>query len=147
MDLTEAIEHLGLAKSVPGLTDAIDRSESLIRRMRAALLDLGGHEDMDVVAFGSLARREYTAASDVDHSVLVGAMPDNPAAPRELLQRVDERLAEEALTDGAPKTPGTSGLFGRATGVFDIVNQVGLEGDTNFTHTIRMEITLSANLG
>lgn len=140
MNLAEAINYLELGDAVPGLSGAVGRSEELIDRMRTALSASGVETAMDVVAFGSLARREYTPASDVDYLVLVADMPDDPAAPRELRQRVEAELAKEANADGASKAPGATGLFGRATGIFDIVNQVGLEGDTNFTHTIRMEI-------
>ncbi|MEZ0053709.1 hypothetical protein ABIA30_004742 [Mycobacterium sp. MAA66] len=95
---------------------------------------------MDVVAFGSLARQEYTPASDVDYLVLVDTMPADPAVPHELLGRIRDCLNVEAAADGSSKSPGASGLFGRATGIFDIINQVGLEGDTNSTHTVRMEV-------
>lgn len=140
MELGEAITHLGLAGSVPGLSAAVDRSEQIIGKMRAAFTAFETDGAMDVVAFGSLARREYTQASDVDYLVLVDTMPSDPMAPRALLQLVKDRIADEAESDGAPKGPGTTGLFGKAIGIFDVINQVGLEGDTNFTHTIRMEI-------
>jgi len=140
MNLIEAIAHLDMADSLPGLTAAVERSHDLIGRMRTRLADHGGEGTMDVVAFRSLARREYTAASDVDYLVIVNAMPDDPAAPRELMQKVKDLITEEAEAAGAPKNPGTSGLFGRATGIFDIIHQVGLLDDTNHTHTVRMEI-------
>ena len=141
MNLVEAIAHLNLADSVPGLTAAAGRSDDLIERMRNGLAGHGADGKMDVVAFGSLARREYTDASDVDYLVIVNAMPDDPAAPRALVQKVDELVAEEAqAAKTESKAPGNTGLFGRATGIFDIVHQVGLEGDTNHTHTARMEI-------
>ena len=140
MDLVESIAHLGLDGSVPGPRDAVERSVQTTKRMRTALSDFDAAGGMDVVVFGSLARQEYTTASDVDYLVLVNAVPSNPAAPRALLQRVKDFLADEAAADGSKKAPGTSGIFGRSTGVFDIINQVGLEGDTNSTHTVRMEI-------
>lgn len=140
MDLADSIVHLGLADSVPGLRTAMRRSQETTDRMRAALSDFDASETMDVVAFGSLARQEYTTASDVDYLVLVDGTPPDPAAPRALLRRIKECVAAEAMADDTPKAPGTSGLFGRATGIFDIINQVGLEGDTNSTHTVRMEI-------
>lgn len=140
MDLSQSIAHLDLQDSVPGLTATIARSENTIEQMRR---DLSGATDasaMDVVAFGSLARREYTQASDIDYLVLVDTTPDNPAAARDLLQLVKAAVKKEAEANAAPKEPGTSGLFGKAVGTFDIINQVGLLGDTNFTHTARMEI-------
>lgn len=140
MDLVESIAHLGLVGSVPGLSAAIERSAETTKRIRTALADFDGDGAMTVVAFGSLARQEYTIASDVDYLVLVDAMPADPAAPLALLQKVKETLAEEEAADGTEKAPGATGLFGRATGIFDIINQVGLEGDTNSTHTVRMEI-------
>lgn len=141
MDLTEAIVALGLQGAVPGLTSSIARSGAAIGRLREALANFDlGDGAMDVVAFGSLARQEYTAASDIDYLVLVDQMPSDPSVPHTLLQLVRAAaLAEEDL-DGVGKKPGDTGLFGRAVGIFDVINQIGLEGDTNFTHTVRMEI-------
>lgn len=140
MDLSQSIAHLDLQDSVPGLTATIARSEKTIEQMRRDLSEATDAGAMDVVAFGSLARREYTQASDIDYLVLVDTTPDNPAAARDLLQLVKAALKREAEANGAPKEPGASGLFGKAVGTFDIINQVGLLGDTNFTHTARMEI-------
>jgi predicted nucleotidyltransferase len=140
VDLAESIADLGLTDSVPGLSAAIERSHSTINRMRTVLSDFDTGGAMGVVAFGSLARQEYTTASDLDYLVLVNSLPVEPAAPRALLQRINNLLADEAAADGVPKAPGASGLFGRAIGVFDVINQVGLESDTNSTHTVRMEI-------
>ncbi|MDX1873414.1 DUF294 nucleotidyltransferase-like domain-containing protein [Mycolicibacterium sp. 120266] len=140
MNLTEAIAQLGLSDSVTGLSAAVNRSEDLIARMRSALEDQGT-DGMDVIACGSLARREYTLASDVDYLVIVNAMPAHPAAARELVARVKELIAQEAAEPGATsKDPGTSGLFARATGLFDVIERIGLQDDTNHTHTVRMEI-------
>ncbi|OBK25578.1 hypothetical protein A5635_15585 [Mycobacterium asiaticum] len=100
---------------------------------------------IDVVAFGSLARREYTLASDVDYLVLVADLPEDPAAPREILGQVKDFLKREAEVEGAAtKDPGSSQLFGVTAGIYDILNQVGLEDDTNTTHTRRMEILLES---
>jgi predicted nucleotidyltransferase len=142
MNLVEAIAETGLTDSVPGLTASARRSDELIARMRDELAKHGVDDEMDVFAFGSLARREYTVASDVDYLVIVDSMPDDMGAPRALVERVQALIAEETRADGAStsKNPGTSGLFGRATGIFDIVQQVGLQDDTNHTHTVRMEI-------
>jgi predicted nucleotidyltransferase len=141
MNLTEAITHLRLSESVPGLSTAVDCSEDLIRRMRSALEGHGADGKMDVIACGSLARREYTIASDVDYLVIVNAMPEHPAAARELVSKVKDLISEEALRAGASgKDPGTSGLFARATGLFDVIERIGLQDDTNHTHTVRMEI-------
>lgn len=141
MNLIESISHLGLTDSTPGLTATAARSDELIERMRSGLAGHGADGKLDVVAFGSLARREYTDASDVDYLVIVNAMPDDPATPRALVQKVNELIAAEAdAAKTTSKAPGTSGLFGTAAGIFDIVDQVGLEGDTNHTHTRRMEI-------
>jgi hypothetical protein len=90
------------------------------------------------------ARRTLTntVASDVDYLVIVDAIPTDLSAPRRLVDKVEALIAEESTAAGASasKAPGTSGLFGKATGIFDIIHQVGLLGDTNHTHTARMEI-------
>lgn len=150
MDINGAIEHLGLAGQLPALASAVDRSEDFIARMRSALHDwaeTGGIDarGIDVVAFGSVARREYTLASDVDYLVLLTELPEDPAAPREILHHVKDLLDREAEAEGASsKDPGASQLFGVTVGTYDILNQVGLEGDTNTTHTRRMEILLES---
>lgn len=141
MNLTEAIAHLDLSDAVPSLIAAVNSSEDLIARMRSALVDDGAERTMDVVACGSLARREYTLGSDVDYLVIVNAMPEHPKAARELVAKVKALIDEEANQAGATaKDPGTSGLFARATGLFDVIERIGLQDDTNHTHTVRMEI-------
>lgn|GEM_PF-5285195 len=75
MNLSEAITAVGLSGAVSGLSAAVENSEALISRMRSALQGYDDDGAMDVVACGSLARREYTLASDVDYLVIVNAMP------------------------------------------------------------------------
>jgi predicted nucleotidyltransferase len=94
VDLVEAIGFLGLTGSVPGLSAAIERSDETTRRIRSALSDFDAGGTMDVVAFGSLARQEYTPASDVDYLVLVQHHASGscgatraPAADKEVSQR------------------------------------------------------------
>ena len=96
MNLTEAIAHLDLSDAVPSLIAAVNSSEDLIARMRSALVDDGAERTMDVVACGSLARREYTLGSDVDYLVIVNAMPEHPKAARELVAKVKALIDEEA---------------------------------------------------
>lgn len=96
-----------------------------------------------MVGFGSLARREMTHESDFDYLVLALSLTDDPESPVALLRRANELrrvwLTEEGHTDGeAVAPPGTSGVFGRAAGAFDLVDKIGLQDDTNHSMTRRM---------
>lgn len=50
-------------------TDAIEVQGRLLQRLRRFT-----SEDVDVVVFGSLARREWTSGSDVDWTMLIGSV-------------------------------------------------------------------------
>jgi len=101
MNLVEAIAHLGLTNAVPGLSASQRRSDDLIAQMRDELAGYGAGGTMDVLACGSLARREYTLGSDIDWLVVVNAMPEHPAAARNLVVRVKECVSKEAAKEGS----------------------------------------------
>lgn len=100
------------------------------------------HTNVDLIAFGSLARREATDESDFDYLVLVDGIPRNPRLPSELLQLADSLRREWATADGHDgdevRQPGATGLFGSVVGAFDLIEQIGLERDTNHSLTRRM---------
>lgn len=125
----------------PRIAMARQLSDERIAKARAALRG-GPDEGLDVVGFGSLARREMTGESDFDYLVLALRLPDDPDAPVALLRRADDLrrvwLAEEGHTAELAPPPGASGVFGRAVGAFDLVDKIGLQDDTNHSMTRRM---------
>lgn len=133
--------------SYPHLAKARTLSNERIDRARAELSSSAG-DGLDVVGFGSLARREMTEESDFDFLVLALQLTRDPDAPVNLLRRADDLrrawLVDEGHTDELGQTdkkvnpPGKSGVFGRAVGAFDLVDKIGLQDDTNHSMTRRM---------
>lgn len=90
---------------------------------------LGGFtksQGLDVVAFGSMAREEMAPDSDFDYLVVANEIV---TAPR--LVEIFRQAALSALDKIGAERPGSSGLFGRMIGAPDILNQIGLDEDTN----------------
>lgn len=110
-------------------------------RLAVARETLGGGRNgrLDVVAFGSLARGEMTSESDFDYLVLAGELPNSPHATIDLLKRADDLRREWGTAEGHDvRQPGASGLFGTAVGAFEMIDQIGLQADTNHSLTRRM---------
>ncbi|HEY0949332.1 hypothetical protein [Nocardioides sp.] len=99
-------------------------------------------DELDVVAFGSLARLEVTAESDFDYLVLAAGVPATPTAATDLLRAADELRATWAQEEGREGSevspPGATNIFGRTVGAFELVDQIGLQEDTNHSTTRRM---------
>lgn len=97
--------------------------------------------DTSVVVFGSLARREWTVASDVDWTLLV----DSAADPlhRQVAREFTRRLTQADLTG-----PGPAGVFGTISFSHELIHWIGGEQDTNTNMTRRVLLLLeSASLG
>lgn len=94
-------------------------------------------EDSEVVVFGSLARREWTAKSDVDWTLLVDGQVS--LGHQEVVVEIRDKLAGA----GYP-APGVSGVFGGFSVSHDIVHRIGGEGDTNLNTTRRVLLLLES---
>lgn len=119
----------------PSLRAACELSEERLLDARNGLLERvpASTDAMDVVVFGSLARLESTAKSDFDFLVVAHGLPENVDVTRRLVSAcydVSERLNLDE--------PGATGLFGRVVGAADLTERIGLEYDTNATHSRRM---------
>jgi predicted nucleotidyltransferase len=88
-------------------------------------------EDTTVVVFGSLARGEYTAGSDIDWVLLV----DGIANPEHLTSSLEIR---EWLLKNKYKQPGREGTFGGLVFAGDLIHRIGGEDDTNANTTVRL---------
>jgi hypothetical protein len=93
--------------------------------------------DVDIVVFGSLARREWTSGSDVDWTMLIDgqANSEHKLAARE----VDRTVANLNLNK-----PGAEGIFGSIAFGHDIIHHIGGQADSNRNMTQRVLLLLEA---
>ena len=84
-----------------------------------------------IIVFGSLARGEWTAKSDVDWTLLI----DSPADPghREAVHKITHKLEDAKYVK-----PGRTGVFGNMAFSHDIIHQIGGQRDTNHNTTQRI---------
>src|SRR3954453_4733377 len=98
---------------------AAARAHTARRRaeLEALLRDLSP-SDTSIVVFGSLARGEYTAGSDVDWTLLIdGQADEGHYAQAQAIAQVLERERYGA--------PGPSGVFGNVAFSHPILHQIG----------------------
>jgi hypothetical protein len=104
--------------------------------------------DVEVVVFGSLARREWTSGSDVDWTLLVDGQADlrHRDSAREVGKIVGTGKTQEALRfNGVPLTgPGAEGIFGNMAFSHEIVHHIGGQADTNRNTPQRILLLLEA---
>lgn len=140
-DLRQALEQAGWQDlALPNLHSAYELSEQRIGAARAQLReDLSdGGPDLDVVAFGSLARREMTTASDLDWLVVVHSVDKEPGTVARALDAADGLRSILGGEGGLIAPPGSSGVFGQMVSAVDLVEVIGLQDDTNHSHTRRI---------
>jgi predicted nucleotidyltransferase len=141
--LREVAEKLELGHDIDALFEAADYSEGIIGDAKQALHKAVplGDVDVDVILLGSYARREASASSDFDYLIVPHSLPsqDEIRRTRELVQAVDEFIEKLAQTEDetGARRPGASGLFGTIQSAADLVERIGLDQDTNATHTRR----------
>lgn len=126
-ELENTARELGIHHELPALREAAAYSLDRIQFARGWLQGHLGNTatHSDVVAFGSLARHEFTAASDFDYLVLSHELDPNPRGPRNLLDTVDKLRQEFAMGQaGSPKpevrAPGSTKLFGVTLSAVDL---------------------------
>ncbi|HEV7591406.1 MAG TPA: DUF294 nucleotidyltransferase-like domain-containing protein [Longimicrobium sp.] len=120
----------------PSITKARADALTVIDRLQAGL---GGHvpPDTSFVVYGSLARREFTAGSDLDWTLLL----DGPSDPA---HREAEILLRRRLEELEFKEPNPVGTFGRLTVSHDLIHKIGGEDDTNRNTTQRILLLLES---
>jgi hypothetical protein len=121
---------VGLANLITARTTTVAKLCTLARHLRQNLPT--GHS-LDVVAFGSLARLEASDASDFDYLLLAHRLvsPDVVGTYRAAANRAGQEAA--GLT-----APGLTGTFGHVVSASALTQHIGLEEDTNASHTRRM---------
>lgn len=93
--------------------------------------------DSTIVAFGSLARGEFTAGSDLDWILLL----DGISRPEHL--EVAQAVRSQ-IDDLGRKQPGTEGVFGNLVASHDLVHHIGGENDSNSNTTLRILLLLES---
>jgi len=112
------------------------RTASQRMQLSRALVGLDS-ADASIVAFGSLARNEFTKGSDIDWTLLI----DGQAAPEHLA--IANRIREE-IARLEEKEPGREGIFGSLAFSHDIIHQIGGQNDTNANTTQRILLLLES---
>ncbi len=94
-----------------------------------------------MVLFGSLARRETTPESDVDYLLVTNeGYPD-----ADQLRDVDVEVREVFEAGLGLKPPGPTGMFGTWVTAAELYMRIGLEQDTNLTHSRRALLLLESD--
>jgi predicted nucleotidyltransferase len=98
--------------------------------------------DVDIVVFGSLARRDWTSGSDVDWTILIDGQAN---AEHRICGREVERVLGTLAFNGIPlKKPGAEGIFGSLAFSHEIVHHIGGQADANRSTTQRILLLLEA---
>ena len=94
-------------------------------------------KDANIVVVGSLARQEFTQASDVDWMLLVDGLSD----PKHLdiVHLVKDQIAQITQTEVGPE-----GYFGTLCASHDLVQHIGGQDDTNANTTRRILLLLES---
>lgn len=99
-------------------------------------------QDIDAIAFGSLARNEWTSGSDVDWTMLIDgqATPDH----RRLAREIAARIAATEFRGKKLPHPGAEGIFGSMAFSHEIIHHIGGQADSNRNTTQRILMLLEA---
>ncbi len=118
--------------AVPHIAEARHNTRIRIAELREALGTENLTDGFSVCVFGSWAREELTPNSDDDWAVLTA----EPFAADDPNVAVAMTIAERHLGAG-DQAPGIQGVFGAPFDLPGLVNNVGLDADTNTNLTWR----------
>jgi predicted nucleotidyltransferase len=139
-DFAQDCKELGMdTNQFPNLMRAMSESDIAIERSRSSLQQKfqGTATATDIVSFGSIARREATEQSDFDYLVMAYGL-DPTGTTRRALTEADE-LRRGFFTEASELgRPGDSGVFGKVVSAAEMVEVIGLQGDTNHSQTRRI---------
>jgi hypothetical protein len=124
----------------PHLLAAREQTAEALEDLRARLATQPRDPDASVVLFGSWGRREVTAGSDTDWSVLVDGPPRAGVRPggADLIGHLSEAAGS------ARRPPSQAGSFGGIVFVEPLSEQVGLRADSWDNLTLRMLLLLES---
>ncbi|HEV2071906.1 MAG TPA: hypothetical protein VGR26_19155 [Acidimicrobiales bacterium] len=124
------------------LSAASDRTEQRISDVRRSVArslyeSMGdaavASSELDILAFGSIARHEMAPGSDFDYLVVAHQLGPDPATIHHY-----RRAANTALAELDAEPPGSSGLFGAVVPSASFVTTIGLNEDTNLNLSRRI---------
>ena len=139
MAIKEFSERIG--KTWKEINSAKDRTKNNKNIIADAILkdDVKPFDnDIDFVVFGSMARDECTAQSDVDWTLLLDGQSD--PNDFETARYIKSKLVESKLIG-----PSSSGLFGQITFSHDLIHYIGGEEDSNFNLSRRILLLLESD--
>jgi hypothetical protein len=125
-------------RDLPTLVAARRCSRARIDRRRELLSGLDGDADASVIMLGSWGRFELTSGSDDDLLILVHG------ATRETVRPDISQIVRLISAGDAFRAPGPEGTFGDVAFSQDLVNNIGLDRDTNRNLTRRMLVLLES---
>src|SRR6266404_3665485 len=96
-------------------------------------------EDTSLVVFGSLARQEWTSASDLDWTYLIDGQANSDHLV--IAQKIRKILNEQKERF---RPPGQTGTFGNMAFSHDIIHQIGGQNDTNKNTSQRILLLLES---
>jgi Nucleotidyltransferase domain len=140
MAVSPAADFESLSRSLGLACPAIVKARAESRRVLDELRSLANGlvpPDASIVFFGSLARHEWTAGSDVDWTLLVDGQADQ--AYRGVAAEFRRRLKEKGYNE-----PGPTGVFGSLSFSHDLIDCIGGERDTNTNTTRRILLLLES---
>lgn len=97
--------------------------------------------DTSFVVFGSLARGEWTSASDLDWTYLIDGEANSDHLV--IVQKIQDTL-QKKRNQKKFRPPGPSGTFGNMAFSHDIIHQIGGQADTNKNTTWRILLLLES---
>jgi predicted nucleotidyltransferase len=130
-----------IGASWPTLQLARKSATEVRQLLEEALGDIPS-SDIDIVAFGSLARGEWTSGSDVDWTLLI----DGQASPdhRSTARQVAKLLSTIQYEGKNLPEPGAEQIFGRMAFSHEIIHHIGGQVDSNRNLTQRVLLLLEA---
>lgn len=137
-NLQAAVAQLGIEDDadVGHLLKAEELSVENLQSLRAfTRQELRSFDGLDIVAFGSLARHEWTHNSDLDYLIVVNSDDVSPSQLRHA-----NSVARRCVDAVQAREPGQTGTFGATISSFELVSRIGLEHDTNSSTTRRILI-------
>lgn len=125
-----------LDQSWPNIEAAEEATQSHLSELKE-VIEPAVTDDVSFVVFGSAARREITAGSDLDWTLLVDGLSD-PAHFDTVLD-VEARLADARF-----KAPGSERTFGGMAFAHELLHRIGGADDTNRNTTQRILLLLES---
>ena len=127
-----------LGKQWPAIETARAEAVKQLGRLKALLEQHGMEaEDVNVVVFGSLARREWTSGSDLDWTLLIDGQADHTHA--HTAHELNTLLKAEGFLE-----PGATQTFGNLAFSHELIHQIGGLDDSNRNTTRRLLLLLES---